>query len=303
MGHQVAFHPRQAILAVCLATGLTAAVEGASSAFRRSGFRLRARRSRASADAAAAQPLGSRATPALSALASSTELSRAGELSAQFAAAEAAAEAAYVPAAVFFTATTSMQPMGTSQMWMSVGGPPMGALPVMAYGAGLLPTSFPALPPWLRPTTTVPAVPNPPAPQPTNQEGEDAHSASVPPAQVTEMRSEIAGLREEVARGNTEMWQAVRLITNAVDDDEQKMKALTKDVLTLRGRRGGGVQNVATECTMRQASSSDCLSAPCCVWCKVEQRCYSGDSMGPVHNECALFDHSSEKCSWGASAV
>lgn len=301
MGRQDAFRPWQAVVAACLATGLTAAVEGASAGVRRSGFRLRARHGMASANAAAAQPPVSRATSALSALASSTELSKAGELSAQFAAAEAAADAASFPAAVFFTATTSFQPMpmGTSQMWMSYGGPPIGALPLMAYGAGLLPTSFPAVPPWLRPTTTVPADMSPPASQPASQPGDDGHAASVPPEQVTEMRGEIAGLREEVARGNTEMWQAVRLITNAVDKDEQKMKALTQDVLTLRGRRGGGVQNVPTECTMRQASSSDCLSAPCCVWCKVEQRCYSGDSMGPVHNECAFFEHSSEKCSWG----
>jgi hypothetical protein len=116
-----------------------------------------------------------------------------------------------------------------------------------------------------------------------------------PPAaaatEVAQMRSEMAELRNEVVSSNKDMWNAVKLITSTVEKDETTMQALTQDVQTLRGRHGGSVPQVATECSMRQSSCGDCVSVPSCVWCKVEQRCYSGDSAGPVRGECSLFRH------------
>lgn len=110
------------------------------------------------------------------------------------------------------------------------------------------------------------------------------------------MRSEIAELRQEVVSSNTDMWSAVKLITSTVDKDEKTVQALTQDVQTLRGRHGGSVPLVANECSMRQASCGECLSLSSCVWCKVEQRCYPGDSAGPVRGECALFSHGNGMC-------
>lgn len=112
-----------------------------------------------------------------------------------------------------------------------------------------------------------------------------------PADEVSQMRNEIAELRKEVVNGNKDMWNAVKLITSTVEKDERVMEAVTHDVQMLRGRRGGSVPLVATECSMRQSSCSECLSVPSCVWCKVEQRCYSGDSAGPVRGECAFFKH------------
>lgn len=105
------------------------------------------------------------------------------------------------------------------------------------------------------------------------------------------MRGEMAELRKEVVNSNRDMWSAVKLITSTVEKDETAMQALTQDVQTLRGRHGGSVPLVADECSIRQASCSECLSIPSCVWCKVEQRCYSGDAAGPVRGECAYYRH------------
>merc|ERR1719162_185935 len=95
-----------------------------------------------------------------------------------------------------------------------------------------------------------------------------------PPAaaasEVAQMRNEIATLRQEVVSSNSDMWSAVKLITATVEKDENTMQSLTQDVQTLRGRHGGSVPLVATECSMRQSSCGDCLSVPNCVWCKVE---------------------------------
>lgn len=113
----------------------------------------------------------------------------------------------------------------------------------------------------------------------------------VPTDEVSRMRNEITELRQEVVNGNKDMWNAVRLISSTVEKDNRAMQAVTQDVQMLRGRHGGSVPLVATECSMRQSSCSECLSVPSCVWCKVEQRCYSGDSAGPVHGECAFFKH------------
>jgi len=140
--------------------------------------------------------------------------------------------------------------------------PPPGAIPLSA----LFPTKPPAKP--------KPAKP----PAASTQE-------------VAQMRTEITELRQEVVNGNKDMWNAVKLIMGTVEKDESTMKALTQDVRTLRGRHGGSVPLVADECTMRQSSCSECLSVPSCVWCKVEQRCYVGDSAGPVRGECAFFKH------------
>jgi len=108
------------------------------------------------------------------------------------------------------------------------------------------------------------------------------------------MQHEIAELRQEVVSSNKDMWHAVKLITSTVEKDETAMQAISQDVQLLRGRHGGSVPLVANECSMRQSSCGDCLSVPSCVWCKVEQRCYRGDSAGPVRGECAFFRH--DKC-------
>lgn len=145
----------------------------------------------------------------------------------------------------------------------------------MPMQPGFLPMSA------FRPTAAPTPPPAPPPPPPP----------SVAPEEVAQMRTEIAQLRQEVVAGSKDMWNAVKLITSTVEKDELAMKTMTQDVQTLRGRHGGSVPLVATECSMRQASCSDCLSVPSCVWCKVEQRCYSGDSAGPVRGECAFFNH------------
>lgn len=108
---------------------------------------------------------------------------------------------------------------------------------------------------------------------------------------VAQMRNEISELHQEVVSSNKDMWNAVKLIASTVEKDETAMKAITQDVQMLRGRHGGSVPLVATECSMRQSSCSECLSVPSCVWCKVEQRCFSGDSAGPVRGECTFFRH------------
>lgn len=135
-----------------------------------------------------------------------------------------------------------------------------------------------------------------PSPMPRMQMVPVPPALTVPPPRVRQrdvedMRKEIAELRQEVASGHQDMWNAVKLITATVEKDEASMQALTEDVQTLRGRHGGSVPLVATECSMRQSSCSECLSVPSCVWCKVEQRCYTGDSLGPVRGECAFFKH------------
>lgn len=151
---------------------------------------------------------------------------------------------------------------------MPFNGPPPGAVPLSTLTGGLPGAAAP----------TAPAAPKnePPA---------------VAQHEVAQMRNEIATLREEVVSGNKDMWSAVKLITATVEKDENTMQALTQDVQTLRGRHGGSVPLVATECSMRQSSCGDCLSVPNCVWCKVEQKCFSGDSAGPVRGECAFFKY------------
>jgi len=105
------------------------------------------------------------------------------------------------------------------------------------------------------------------------------------------IKAEIVALRNEVKTGNDDMWQAAKLIAQTVDEDEKKLKSITKDVSTLRGRGGGLTPRVATECSARQSSCTECTSVPTCVWCGVEQKCYSGDASGPLRGECAFFKH------------
>mmetsp|Transcript_119871 Transcript_119871/g.188018 ORF Transcript_119871/g.188018 Transcript_119871/m.188018 type:complete len:277 (+) Transcript_119871:55-885(+) len=137
------------------------------------------------------------------------------------------------------------------------------------------------------PTTTfAPVTPSPPMPPMVA-----AAPPAVSPQEVAQMRAEIAGLRAEVANGQRDLFDAAKLITSTVEKDEKEMQALTQDVQTLRGRHAGSVPVVATECSVRQSSCSECLSVPSCVWCKVEQRCYSGDELGPLRGECAFFRH------------
>eukprot|EP00929_Paragymnodinium_shiwhaense_P002385 TRINITY_DN102606_c0_g1_i1.p1 TRINITY_DN102606_c0_g1~~TRINITY_DN102606_c0_g1_i1.p1 ORF type:complete len:196 (-),score=30.52 TRINITY_DN102606_c0_g1_i1:88-675(-) len=116
--------------------------------------------------------------------------------------------------------------------------------------------------------------------------------------EVEALRQEIAGLRQEVSRGRTDMWSAMKTISQSVERSEVEMKALTKDVGMLRGRQGGvptyaGAPPVSipSGCDSRQASCAECVGCISCVWCAVEQRCVPGDAAGPVRGECALFRH------------
>jgi len=166
--------------------------------------------------------------------------------------------AAVLPVAGSISPTLGLMPVSPSPMAMA--GPPPGTIPLAALSM-----------------TPAPSPPVTPQPAAANE--------------VAQLRSQIADLRNEVVSGNRDMWGAVKLISATVEKDEATMQALTQDVQTLRGRHGGSVPLVATECSMRQSSCSECLSVPTCVWCKVEQRCYSGDSAGPVRGECAFFRH------------
>lgn len=157
------------------------------------------------------------------------------------------------------------QPMGQPVLGITPLAPP--ATPLAAPAPGAIPLS--ALMPKQEPATPKPAA----------------------ASDVAQMRSEIADLRQEVVSSNRDMWNAVKLIASTVEKDEATIQAVTQDVQTLRGRHGGSVPLVATECSMRQSSCSECVSVPSCVWCQVEQRCYSGDSAGPVRGECAFYRH------------
>ena len=76
----------------------------------------------------------------------------------------------------------------------------------------------------------------------------------------------------EVENGNKDMWNAVRMISQTVDRDRDEMRGLTHDVATLRGRQGGGVPLVKSECSDMQSSCLECTSMPTCVWCKATHR-------------------------------
>jgi len=109
-----------------------------------------------------------------------------------------------------------------------------------------------------------------------------APAAGPPPAaaqhEVAAMRNEITALREEVTSSHKDMWNAVKLITSTIEKDETNAKALAQDVQMLHGRPSGSVALVADECSIRQSSCGDCIAVPTCVWCKVEQRCFSGNT-------------------------
>jgi hypothetical protein len=164
-----------------------------------------------------------------------------------------------------------------------------------------MPAAGIAAPGAIAPAVTVmmPPAAAPPAglqtPSPTQSQPPVAPAqpppSAVSPQEVSQMRAEIASLRAEVANGQKDMFDAAKLITSTVEKDEKAMQALTQDVQTLRGRHAGSVPVVTTECSVRQSSCSECLSVPSCVWCKVEQRCYSGDELGPVRGECAFYRH------------
>lgn len=123
---------------------------------------------------------------------------------------------------------------------------------------------------------------------------------SAPPAaaglddvQAGMLRDEVQSLRQELRSGGDNVWNAVRMISQAVDGSRAEMRGLTQDVATLRGRQGGTAPLAAakTECSALQSSCLECLSASTCVWCKIEQRCYSGGGAGPGRGECDFFDH------------
>merc|ERR1719428_956106 len=113
-------------------------------------------------------------------------------------------------------------------------------------------------------------------------------------ASADQIRAEIATLRNEVKASNDEMWKAAKMIAQTVDADEMRMKSITKDISTLRGRAGGLTPRVATECSYRQASCQECIAVPTCVWCGVEQKCYSGDESGPLRGECSFYKHAGQ---------
>eukprot|EP00746_Dinoflagellata_sp_MGD_P003962 gnl/MRDRNA2_/MRDRNA2_107666_c0_seq1.p1 gnl/MRDRNA2_/MRDRNA2_107666_c0~~gnl/MRDRNA2_/MRDRNA2_107666_c0_seq1.p1 ORF type:complete len:219 (+),score=43.65 gnl/MRDRNA2_/MRDRNA2_107666_c0_seq1:70-726(+) len=161
-----------------------------------------------------------------------------------------------LPPGVFLVATT-MAPMTNTQYWISATVPPA-------------PTTLPP------PTTPKPVEPK------------------LDKASAEAIKAEIVALRNEVKTSNDEMWKAAKLIAKTVDADEKKMKSITKDITTLRGRSGGLTPRVATECTFRQASCMECTAVPTCVWCGVEQKCYSGDASGPLRGECAFFKHAGQ---------
>jgi len=139
-------------------------------------------------------------------------------------------------------------------------------------------------------TFAPPLATAPPYPHQAQQPAAVAAAAQEPTVgEVAALRAEIADLRNEVAQGSEETWSAVRLIASTVDKDEREMRALTQDISTLRGRRGGGAPLVPTECDGRQSSCVDCLGSPGCVWCRVEQRCFAGDSSGPLRGQCSLW--------------
>jgi len=158
-----------------------------------------------------------------------------------------------LPPGVFLVATTP-QPMTNTQYWISM---------------------------------TVPPAPTTPPPPPTKAPEEP----KLDKASAEQIKAEIVALRNEVKTSNEEMWKAAKLISQTVDADEKKMKTITNDISTLRGRAGGLTPRVSTECSARQASCTECTSVPTCVWCGVEQKCYSGDASGPLRGECTFYKH------------
>jgi len=205
---------------------------------------------------------------------------------------------AQMPAAVAVASPPMAQPMSfpvaSHAMPAAPGGistPMLGITPAMPFAGMPMMAGAPiAAPPGAMPVGAIPLanlLPTPAPPPPAAPFKPPAADAQ----EIAQMRNEIATLRSEVSNGNKDMWNAVKLITSTVEKDETAMQALTQDVQTLRGRHGGSVPLVADECSMRQSSCGDCLAVPTCVWCKVEQRWFSGDSAGPVRGECAFFRH------------
>lgn len=194
---------------------------------------------------------------------------------------------AAVPPAAEVLPVVAVPPAGGMPIAAAV--PPAAGAPPIAGSSspilGMMPVSPSPMAMAGPPPGSIALAPLTPAPSPP------VTPKPVAASEVAQLRSEIADLRQEVVSGNRDMWSAVKLISATVEKDETTMQALTQDVQTLRGRHGGSVPLVATECSMRQSSCSECLSVPTCVWCKVEQRCYSGDSAGPVRGECAFFRH------------
>eukprot|EP00747_Dinoflagellata_sp_TGD_P053284 gnl/TRDRNA2_/TRDRNA2_148380_c1_seq1.p1 gnl/TRDRNA2_/TRDRNA2_148380_c1~~gnl/TRDRNA2_/TRDRNA2_148380_c1_seq1.p1 ORF type:complete len:245 (-),score=44.46 gnl/TRDRNA2_/TRDRNA2_148380_c1_seq1:44-778(-) len=185
--------------------------------------------------------------------------------------------------AVVGSPMTTYSPMMTTHYYMAQALPPVyTSSPPPTTTTTTTTTTTPLLTTTMMLTTTAP----PPAPPPK--------VISPPPAthaEVAALREEIKELRSEVKHGNEDMWNAARLIATTVDKDEKEMKAVTRDIQTLRGRQGGGMPLVLTECSSRQSSCGECVGSPSCVWCAVENRCYSGDESGPVRGECAFFKY------------
>jgi len=140
------------------------------------------------------------------------------------------------------------------------------------------------------PAMSAPLLPAQSAQQPLTTPSKPSDAPSLDPSlRVVRVSQEVADLRGEIVQNNRDMWSAVKLISETVSSDEKMMEHLTRDVSTLRGRRG--VVQTNSDCSGRQSSCSDCLASSACVWCEVEQRCYGGDDSGPLMGECQLFQH------------
>mmetsp|Transcript_62665 Transcript_62665/g.149488 ORF Transcript_62665/g.149488 Transcript_62665/m.149488 type:complete len:165 (-) Transcript_62665:19-513(-) len=116
-------------------------------------------------------------------------------------------------------------------------------------------------------------------------------TVQVPASAVAAMRDEISELRQEVAQSNKEMWEALKMVSTTVDRDGEALRSMTRDIATLRGRRGGAEPPALDECSQRQASCGNCLDSPACIWCEVEQRCFKGDAQGPLKGQCLMYRH------------
>lgn len=101
-------------------------------------------------------------------------------------------------------------------------------------------------------------------------------------------------MQHEVSTSMTDMWRAVKLMAAKSERGDQELKSVLEDVRALRGRVGGGTPTVdsSTPCASRQSSCGECVAMDSCVWCKIEQKCYSGDELGPLHGQCQLFQRS-----------
>jgi len=119
--------------------------------------------------------------------------------------------------------------------------------------------------------------------------------------ELAALSAQLGGLRQQVEVGRQEMWEAMKLVSTAVDQHTVELKALARDMAEVHGARpasfaaappaGTPTSSASDACALRQSSCAACSAELACVWCEVEQRCLQGDAFGPAAGECQLFRH------------